>query len=156
MERIVPSYPFGEADLAGRELLPQARIFGDVQVNMFRLHHHGVEDTLELLVEIDVPDPGDPLCVLFGETMPEPYDFLGRRVLDEERLAAGGVGVPGREQQRGLLLVDAAEVEQFGVLAEGGRGVTAAGVFVVGDEHGHGLLRHLADHVPAVAGVKFG
>ena len=63
--------------------------------------------------------------------------------------------MPRRHHQDGLLLVNAAEVEQFGVLPEGVRGVTAARVLVMRDENRHGVLRHLADHIPAVAGVKF-
>ena len=155
VQRIVSLHPLGKADLASGQFLPEARVFGNVEIDVLRLHHHGVEDALELLVEIDVLDAGNRGGVSFGEPMAEPDDLLGRRVLDEEGFAVGGVRVPRGEQQGGLLLVNAAEIEQLGILPEGVRGVAAARVLVVRDKQCDSVFRHLADHIAAIAGIKF-
>ena len=126
-----------------------------MEIDMLRLHHYGVEDTLELLVEHHVPHAGEFLGILFGEPVPEPDDFLWRRVLNEKHLAVLRVRVPRGEEQDGLLLVNAAQIEQFGVLPERMSGVATAWILIVRNEQCHRVFRHLADHIAAVAGVKF-
>ena len=140
--------------LMGRIVRFDARILRNMQIDMLGMHHQIVQHTLKLIREHHRLHTTQFGCLLFAQAVTEPNNLLRRGILDEENLPVGRVGMPWRQRQISVLLIDTTEVQQVGILAKGLCGVTAARIFIVGYQHGDGIAFQLAHHIFSVSNVK--
>ena len=154
MQRIIGFELLGETHLVRRIVGLDARVLRNMQIHMLGVHHQVVEHTLKLLHKHHGLHATQLGCLLLAQPVPEPDDLLRRRILDEQNLPIGRVGVPRRQGQVCILLVNTTKIQQIRILAERLGRVTATRILVVGNQHGNGVAFHLAHHILAVADVK--
>ena len=110
VQRIIGFELLGETHLVRRIVGLDARVLRNMQIHMLGVHHQVVEHTLKLLHKHHGLHATQLGCLLLAQPVPEPDDLLRRRVLDKQNLPIGRIGVPWRQGQVSILLVNTTKI----------------------------------------------
>ena len=156
VQRIAGLALLDEAVVGGLHHRRGAQVLVGRQIDVVGLRDQPVDPRFEAVRPFDPLDPGCFARLLLVELFTVPDRDVLAGLLDEEDFPLLGVRGIGHQHQHGLLLVDAGEVEEVGVLLERHRPVGVGRVDVVGQHDGDAVRLEQGAEFLAVADEQLG